>query len=344
MADHLGPFELGRVHNPDCLAAMRQLPDGCIDAVVTDPPYFRVKREAWDRQWADAGKFLDWIGQLAEQWARTLKANGSLYVFASPEMASRVECKIGERFNVLNRIRWLKDAGWHKKAKKETLRSYLSPWEEIIFAEQRSDEYADAETRLHQRVYAPIGRAVLAKREAARLRRWEIDVACAPSQKPTGLCYRWEEGACLPTEEQWVALCRRCGDGREHEDLRREHEDLRRPFAASADAPYTDVWTFAPVSAHPGKHPCEKPVALLEHIIRVSTRPGAVVLDGFCGSGSTRVAAEGLGRRFLGFEIDPHWCQVANDRIAAAARGLTVSDLRRGQGQLFAPPAAGGSK
>ena len=95
----------------------------------------------------------------------------------------------------------------------------------------------------------------------------------------------------------------------------REYEDLRRPFAVTAEVPYTDVWSFPTASTYPGKHPCEKPAALLEHIISASTRPGAVVLDCFAGSGSTLAAAQKLGRVPIGIEIDPHWVTQARHRL-----------------------------
>jgi len=61
--------------------------------------------------------------------------------------------------------------------------------------------------------------------------------------------------------------------------------------------------------------PCEKPVALLEYLIRTYTRPGAVVLDHAMGSGSAGVAAVRTGRAFIGFEID-------RKRFALAARRI----------------------
>jgi len=57
---------------------------------------------------------------------------------------------------------------------------------------------------------------------------------------------------------------------------------------------------------------------LAAHFIRLHTRPGDVVLDCFAGHGSTLVAAAQLGRRYIGIEIDPGYCAVAERRIAAA--------------------------
>ncbi len=78
------------------------------------------------------------------------------------------------------------------------------------------------------------------------------------------------------------------------------------------------MWDFSTVSSYPGKHPCEKPLALMEHIIRTSSRPGAVVLDCFAGSGTTGVAALNTGRRAILIERDPTYCEIARRRIEAA--------------------------
>ena len=102
---------------------------------------------------------------------------------------------------------------------------------------------------------------------------------------------------------------------RDYEDLKQEYEGLRRPFSVTADVPYTDVWTFKTVSAYPGKHPCEKPPEMLEHIIRTSSKPGAVVLDSFMGTGNTGKAALKLGRSFTGIERDAKYFKAAEDRI-----------------------------
>jgi site-specific DNA-methyltransferase (adenine-specific) len=63
-------------------------------------------------------------------------------------------------------------------------------------------------------------------------------------------------------------------------------------------------------------HETEKPVPLLQKLIRASSQPGDVVLDPFMGSGSTLEAAKRLGRRSIGIDIDEKYCQVAAQRMA----------------------------
>ena len=71
------------------------LPAQSVHLVLVDPPYFRVKAEAWDRQWKTEAAYLDWLRWLCMEWQRLLTPNGSLYCFASPQMAWQVEGSFG---------------------------------------------------------------------------------------------------------------------------------------------------------------------------------------------------------------------------------------------------------
>jgi adenine-specific DNA-methyltransferase len=348
------------LHNGDCLQVMATLADNSVDAVITDPPYFRVKDEQWDRQWDTADGFISWFGLLCEQWQRLLKPNGSLYVFASPKMAARVEVEIGRRFNVLNNIVWKKDNGGGTSAAegacKDVFRRFFPCTERIIFAEHYgADNIAKGEAgygakcdELRGFVFEPL-RAYLAKerdRAGWTTRRVaEMFQKKTGSRTVTGMAGHWFESVqwTLPTLEnyQWLRDLLNATGGdylrREYEDLRREYEDLRRPFNVTPNVQYTDVWNFTTVAAYPGKHPCEKPLDLMEHIIRSSTKPTAVILDPFLGSGTTGVAARRLGRDFIGIELDPDYFKIAHARIQDAGMPLFEQETQEAgaaQGEL----------
>jgi site-specific DNA-methyltransferase (adenine-specific) len=68
-----------------------------------------------------------------------------------------------------------------------------------------------------------------------------------------------------------------------------------------------------------GRHPTQKPVALLERVLAASAAPGDLVLDPFSGSGTTGVAALRTGCRFLGLERDPVYVDLAARRLRATA-------------------------
>jgi len=67
-------------------------------------------------------------------------------------------------------------------------------------------------------------------------------------------------------------------------------------------------------------HPTQKPVELMEYLIKTYTQEGETVLDFTCGSGSTGVATVNLGRNFIGIEKDPQYFEIAKERIAEAER------------------------
>jgi len=62
-------------------------------------------------------------------------------------------------------------------------------------------------------------------------------------------------------------------------------------------------------------HPTQKPVSGLLPVVRTFSRRNDVVLDPFCGSGSTLVAAQQLGRRYIGVELDAEYCAAAQRRL-----------------------------
>ena len=64
-----------------------------------------------------------------------------------------------------------------------------------------------------------------------------------------------------------------------------------------------------------GKHPTQKPVSLMEALIKLTKQKNQIVLDPFCGSGSTLVAARRLGRNYIGIEISEKFCEIARRRV-----------------------------
>lgn len=69
-------------------------------------------------------------------------------------------------------------------------------------------------------------------------------------------------------------------------------------------------------------HPSEKPVAILEHLIKASTSPGDLIVDPFSGSGSTSLAAQKLGRNSLAFEIDEDYIEPSRARLLQTGFGF----------------------
>ena len=329
------PVTIGRatLYLGDCRDVLPTL--GKVDAVITDPPYFQVKGDYWDNEWDNSELFLEWLSDVVTMFREQLRMNGSLYLFASPQMAARVECMIRRQMNVLAMITWNKGARRKGAAGSgvdvTSLRTFWqASSERIVFAEPfGSDDAADGESGYTSACEATkrgvFGEYLAAEFERAGVTRRQIaELFPSATGGLTGCVSNWVMGYNVPTAEQYAKMREFLGGDdylrREYEDLRREYEDLRRPFYLDANLQWGDVWDFDPPLPTPGKHPCEKPISLLQHIVRVSTKPEATVLDAFMGSGTTGEAALKMGRNFIGIERDPHWFAVACKRIEDAQR------------------------
>lgn len=108
----------------------------------------------------------------------------------------------------------------------------------------------------------------------------------------------------------------------------RPRKDGLKVYLDEAAAPaLQDLWTdidFPPTSGERLGYPTQKPLALLERIIRASSNPGDVVLDPFCGCGTAVVAAETLGRRWIGVDIT----HLAIDLVERRLEDRFGADLR----------------
>ena len=102
---------------------------------------------------------------------------------------------------------------------------------------------------------------------------------------------------------------------RDYNDLRREYENLNiygKILTKEDESNWGQygVWEIAPVNKRTGGHPAEFPVELPARCIKMHSRKGDIILEPFCGAGTTLIAAEQLGRICYGMELDPHYCDI----------------------------------
>ena len=355
-----------RVEHMDALAFLATLPDSSVGLILTDPPYFRVKPQGWDRQWTKARGFLDWLDTIAAEWARVLKPNGTLVCFAASNasaspgatLAARVECLLAERFNVVASCVWVKEGkhgeGTHLRHHMLGVRSHIPQTERAIICEHfGADNIAKGEAGYNAKcdelrgfVFEPL-RAYL----AGEWGRAGLTTADANEATGTQMAGHWLTTSqwAMPTRKHYETLRARAnrdnGDHlrREYDDLRREYDDLRReyddlkaefealrrPFDATAGRHFTDVWTYHTVA--PGgntRHPCAKPREMADDLVRQCSRPGDVVLDTFAGSGVFLAGAAAAGRIAWGCDADEWWATVARQSVEAVADAPVACETR----------------
>ncbi|HGJ5890560.1 site-specific DNA-methyltransferase [Arsenophonus apicola] len=319
--------------NDDSLSYIKTLPDNYIDLIATDPPYFQVKNCAWDNQWENVTAYLLWLDAMLVEFKRVLKPNGSLYIFCSSKLAADTELLVRDRFNVLNHIVWAKPSGIWRRQNKASLRSYFPATERIIFAEHyhgpfegKTNEYLKQCRELKINVFKPLIDYFRQAKVILNIAAMEINQVTGKKMTNHWFGYsQWQ----LPTEQDYQKLQllfevvarkkqldnplarKYCSLLTEQDELKKQyhkqaeqHQLLRRYFLVTVNVKYTDVWHYPPVQYYPGKHPCEKPAAMMEHIIKSSSREGDLVADFFMGSGATIKAALKLNRRALGVELE----------------------------------------
>lgn len=309
----------------DSLGIIRKMPDHSVSLILTDPPYHSTKKKNiyGDTSFEEDEHFLEWMSEYAKEWARILKPNGSLYLFCSSSMASKLETLFDSRFNILAHIVWTKPNdpgfdGWKQKMNKEALRQWYAHSERVIFAEPA----VDGEGNIFKQYFANV------IRESRKLSGFSMKdltekIGAHGKVNHGGAVSNWEAGRNVPSQEQYeklrdAILC--TGKVKSMPD----YEDLVRPFFVDKTKEFTDIWTFPNIRPYPGKHPAEKPIALLEHAITASTFPNDIVLDCFAGSGSTAAAALKLGRYSISIEIEKNWC----NRIEKLLRFIESKDYQ----------------
>lgn len=289
-------------HNQDCLEAMRAMPDKCFDLVLTDPPY-GVLDESWDDLSSQefSAFSMQWLGAVR-------RFNCPLVTFGGQKTSREFVSLLHLLYDNVRQIIWDKSSGG------VAVGGFFHCYEAIYFC------YPSQTWEVVQPKTNAVGELIKKHREAKGLSRSGVDIQVRG--KKTGLCFRWEEGACLPSPEQVDVLRRVLNLNGELDAAlgvayadRDETKSLLLSENTKRAAHSQDVLRFPSVSDT--EHPCEKPVALLHHLLKSISRGKPMrILDPFLGSGSSRIAAYDLGFDFTGYELDPDYFTAQEKRFA----------------------------
>jgi DNA modification methylase len=321
----------------DCTEALATLEVHSVDAVVCDPPYgIGILGCRWDgaaiREAAtrEPGTPLS-AGEAYQAWCRhwaatclpVMKPGAHLAAFGSPRTAHRLACALEEAgFELRDTLMWLYGTGLPKSRHLPGGRaSALKPAHEPILLARRPPQGT-----LQQNLKAH-GTGAL-NTEACRVEgRFPANIIishepeCDPGECAAGCAAALADAAAQrartpsgsPAGASRLFYCPKAS--RAERDAGCEQLPLRAldifPNAQGAGRK-------PPPAANP--HPTVKPLELMRWLIRLTAPPGGLVLDPFCGSGTTGAAAVLERRLFLGTEIDPQYAQIARARIAHWAR------------------------
>lgn len=309
------------VHNTDCLEAMRTA--GPFDLCVTDPPY-GVLNESWDDFTAQE------FSAFTMRWLGTVRSFDCPLVTFSGERTRKLMTPLLEMlYDNVRQVIWDKGSGGVADA------GFFYAYEAIYLC------YPTTTWEVVEAKHNAVGEIIKRARLKKDISRSGVDIAVRG--KKTGLCFRWEEGACLPTPEQADALKRLLNMNGELDavlDTAYQERDRIKALANAETkkraAKSQDVLRV-PAVTNP-THPCEKPVPLMRTLMQSFGEGSKRVLDPFVGSGSSRIAAYDLGFDFEGYELDTDYYNAQEARFAAhiaQPKLFTPEPIQAEQGSLI---------
>lgn len=316
----LGSLELNRIYQMDCIEGMRLLPDDSVDLIVIDTPYNIGKDKRWDK-WRKVGDYVAWMTDVFRECERVLKPNGSFYWFHNdfPQIRKLMDAIdentsfIFKQFIVWNkRFEGARNKGFLDGfVETGGLRNYQQMAEYCLFYTFQDDYGANKEgfgfqslRNYFRELQSFIGLKISGINKTLGHRKAEHAFYWKSTQWDLPTAETYNELIDVFKIDEWSGF-------RNYESLREEYENLRYVF--NNQKTHHSVWNYE-IAPKIG-HITPKPVELIENIIRHSSNEGAIVLDCFMGSGTTAVAAARLGRNFIGFEREPEYVKIANQRL-----------------------------
>ncbi|OWK41111.1 DNA-methyltransferase [Fimbriiglobus ruber] len=274
----LGPWALNQVHNANCLTAMRQIPDDCIDVAVTSPPYWGQRGNAGVGVEEDPRDYVRNLTEVLAEVMRCLKPSGTFWL------------NVGDAFNTPINWRFEDHTYSSLGAEGEGLKPTNSAYTKNR-GSRRAFIRSDAKWLQYGNLLAIPYRIVIALCDLGFLFRGEVV---------------WEKSRPMPEGN-----CRR--PHRRHEGIYIFAKQEQHTFQVKP--PVGSVWKLLQTpnkTPHCSTFPLDLPLRCIE---AAAVEGRGVVLDPFMGSGTTGRAARQLQHDFIGFELDEKMSRFANETI-----------------------------
>ncbi len=292
----LEKLPLNKIICGDAIEELKRLPNNSIDLIVADPPYWKVINEKWDYKWRTENDYIFWCKQWLKELARVVKKTGCFYLFGYFKTLSYLLPEI-EREGFLLRQQIIINKGIKSVSGRATKNYKMFPnvTESILFFAYNNQP--------------EIKKFLLEKQEKAGLTAKEINEKMEVKSNGGGLwsLYTGENIlAQIPTKEQWEKLEKIL-------DFRKPYSEVN--FVYNAQMGFTDVWGDIDFYREKRYHPTQKPLQLIERIIKASSDEGMTILDPFVGAGSTALVCLNLNRNYIGIDIDEKYVKISEERI-----------------------------
>lgn len=303
----------------DCLELMKKIPDGRVDMVLADLPYGTMEnagagtdREVlkscgWDRP-------LD-TAELFDAYTRITKPCGKIVLFCMEPLTSTMILNHNDGVSFCQKAIWIKNVHGNPLSSKSAL---LSRFEDICIFQKDSYDRENSH---------PLRQYFLDEKQKSGLENADINKLLGTKSMASHYFTGGFQFA-IPSDENYKKLQSTGHFQKPYEEIkaidRQWREGRKQTFnLLDGEKSKSNVFTYPKDSG--SYHPTQKPVALLEYLIRTYTNEGETVLDNTMGSGSTGVACVKTGRSFIGMELDPVYFETAQKRIMEAEQCLSKS-------------------
>ena len=307
-------IELNKIYNEDCLEGMKRIPDGSVDLILTDPPYGTMNGfNGIDWDFAIDPKEVYTIAN------RILRKNGKMVLFSQEPYTSRLITEAHPNIPFSYRMIWEKDNFANALLVNKAPVSYY----EDILAFSKMHQKHDFEGKHPLRdyfaevlEYIGVPKKTIIERIGQR-----ADHTFRTNSTQFALC----------TEETYEDIIKAFGiDGmkgfKPFSELKVINEEYREDLLQRMNDENPSVFNLWEGNKYKsnilkyrkdydGYHPTQKPVLLLEDLVKTFSNEGDTVVDLTMGSGSTGVACLNTNRNFIGFEMDKEYFDIANERI-----------------------------
>ena len=338
----------------DNLEQLKKLPAACVDLIYIDPPFnsnrnYEVfwgetkEKRAFDDRHASTAAYIDFMRPRCVELGRVLKKTGSFYFHCDWHACHYVKVMLDQIFgenNFQNEIIWKRQSG-HSDGKQGS--THFGRLHDTIFL------YNNGGEPTWNQLYEPYDEEYLktfySNVEPETGRRFQYGDLTAPGgASPSkgnphyeflGVTRYWRY-----SQERMAELHRQ---GRIEFRPNGKVPRLKRYLDEAKGMPVQSVWTDIRPLINFGNeslgYPTQKPLALLERIIKASSNENDIVLDAFCGCGTALVAAQNLKRQWIGIDVSPTACRVMAKRLRdvcglpedkqlwKSGRGFVVRDL-----------------
>lgn len=268
-----------QIHLGDCLDITKDIPDGRIDLVYLDPPFFtqkvqklgtrdRKKEFSFSDRWKSANDYAEFLLVRLVEFRRVLASTGSIFFHCDNNASHVVRLLLDEVFGQ-NMFR--AEIIWHYRRWSNSQRTLMPSHQNIYF-------YSKTDSYKFNPMYEDYSPSTNVDQILQKRRRDEFGKSV------------------YARDENGVPISN--GDKK--------------------GVPASDVWDIPflnPKAKERVGYPTQKPILLLERIIQISTDKDDTVLDPFCGSGTTLLAAELLNRNGIGIDISSEAVNLAKARL-----------------------------